>query len=139
LNGGGSCYIHEALFDLNNSVEQWVASRMECDIKDECDNCLVIEALEKCEAILDWCWETINCGKWSEVAVGTRKVYGYHRLLKAMLILIESRQSPSQVATVDRLVEALDSIDYGLIMSPDLNGHLMAKIASLIHQNIASL
>lgn len=128
---------HEALFELNASVERYIVDQLECSTVTDCPDGQAQFSVvrKKCSAILDLTWESINVGMWSEVPVERRTVYSYHRLLEAMLILIQDRGK----ATADSLVDALKSIDNGLIMSPDLPGRLLSKVASLIHQHITIL
>lgn len=131
--------VHEALYDLNAEVERYICDRIELGQSNGSDDQLLKQALNDCEAILDWSWQRINTGKWSEVPVEARKVFAYHKLLKTMLIVVRCFDCQQISTTIDSLVEALDSVDHGLIMSPDLPGRLLSKVASLLHQHIVHL
>lgn len=122
---------HEALADLSVDIERFIletaATNEECNSGD---------VQLKCEAIIDWCWERINCGKWSEVRIEIRQTYAYHQLLKSLFLISRTN---NQTPFVDSLFEALDSIDQGLIMSPDLMPNFLTSIASMLNQLIVKL
>ena len=138
---GEVAVVHEALYELNADVERYICDRMELNgsdgYSDNDQQLLLRQALDGCEAVIDWSWQRINTGKWSEVPVEARKVFAYHKLLKAMLTVVRCFHSLTNL--IDSLVEALDCVDHGLIMSPDLAGRLLSKVASLLHQNIVQL
>ena len=126
-----SSQIHESIFYLNSMIEQCILNKIECDQMNEPNN----QVNDQCDSILDWCWQTMNCGQWNNVSQSIRQIYAYHRLLKAILIL----DNKTKLNNLDCLIEALESIDHGLIMSPDLDGKLLSTVSTLIHHNIITL
>lgn len=133
--------VPESLLFINNHIESSVADCIKwilCENVDDKNRKKFSKLKDYCEAILDWCWERINCGKWSEVSIELRQVYAYHQLLKAIYQLLEYFNS-NEISLIDSLYNALDSIDHGLIMSPDFEKNTLKNIASNLNQVITLL
>ena len=76
-----------------------------------------------CEVVLDYTWEKLHSGVWSDVSIGWRKLYALSSLLKAMSIA--SRENES-------LDTALLALDKGILLgAPVLGGALNSLAASL--------
>lgn len=97
------------------------------------------DALLICDCIIEALWEELNTRKWSEVSLKARLLYGYHRWLEALLKLLKAKEDHKLSTIIEILLNSLGSIDYGLIMSPDLDGQLLAKTGSLLHRVLIAI
>src|SRR6218665_3380275 len=89
---------------LNNKVELFVEEFNEIGTYERLE-----EAEKDCQAILDWSWERLNVGVWSNVDVKYRLLLAYHRLLEAVLRCIRCRVvNNKDVSILDAMISILE-------------------------------
>ncbi|KRY41107.1 Lysine-specific demethylase 8 [Trichinella spiralis] len=78
--------------------------------------------VEICNFMLNFIWERLNTGHWSEVNISWRLLYTMVSLLLSIAHIANGR-----------LKDALCSCDKGLLLGCPISGNVLARLASLLH------
>ena len=92
-----------------------------CRRQDECERW--------CDVVIDYTWEKLHSGVWSDVSVGWRNLYALSSLLKAMSIASGKKEC---------LDTALLALDKGILLGAPVLGGALTSFAASLSSHIAS-